>query len=431
MQSINRIIEDSIDGPNERVEARDVFQLITGTSTGGLIALMLGRMNMTVDQCITQYFGLARAVFGTRSKLGRFTKGLAKPRYYPTGLQNCIERLLTEQGLEVGLHMQDPRKTTACAVVCTRHADASRFEPDFEDGVCICSLSCHELIPCTVCDAAHATSAAATYFLPVLIGQITLSDGGFLNNNPSWQVLDHYGTRNPATPANAHYGNGDLDWSSLRFVNIGTGASERKRDVSHQRTYLNRHLVPGAYRMMKALIHNLKRAAVDSEKIAGNMKIVQDYSDGKVFFHRLSATHQVYSFKLDDYKHLHDIEQRTLAYLREENTQADIQKIAKEVATDYIDRRGLTARYSPDHNATETTVTEDLGSGHSNIEDMNQTSAVLQPEISDNTTGASGGESRSRRSGTTAGTTPVRDDSTEAESLNHTKDSSQSENDEI
>lgn len=40
----------------------DVFDMIGGTSTGGFIAIMLGRLRMTVDECIETYENLMRKV---------------------------------------------------------------------------------------------------------------------------------------------------------------------------------------------------------------------------------------------------------------------------------------------------------------------------------------------------------------------------------
>lgn len=42
----------------------DYFDMIGGTSTGGLIALMLGRMKMSVDECIETYSKLTPDIFG-------------------------------------------------------------------------------------------------------------------------------------------------------------------------------------------------------------------------------------------------------------------------------------------------------------------------------------------------------------------------------
>ena len=41
----------------------DYFDLIGGTSTGGLIAVMLGRLEMTVDDCIKAYVTLSKEIF--------------------------------------------------------------------------------------------------------------------------------------------------------------------------------------------------------------------------------------------------------------------------------------------------------------------------------------------------------------------------------
>jgi hypothetical protein len=40
------------------------FDLIIGTSTGGLIAIMLGRLRMNVDDCIEEYINFSEKIFG-------------------------------------------------------------------------------------------------------------------------------------------------------------------------------------------------------------------------------------------------------------------------------------------------------------------------------------------------------------------------------
>ncbi|KAK3369919.1 hypothetical protein B0H63DRAFT_403102, partial [Podospora didyma] len=41
----------------------DYFDMIGGTSTGGLIALMLGRVRLTVNECIAAYNEIAPVAF--------------------------------------------------------------------------------------------------------------------------------------------------------------------------------------------------------------------------------------------------------------------------------------------------------------------------------------------------------------------------------
>jgi len=76
----------------------DVFDLIIGTSTGGLIAVMLGRLHMTVDECITMYEKVGKEVFGKKpqgGKFGKMIKGLRSSSFYDIGiLQDEVRKLL-------------------------------------------------------------------------------------------------------------------------------------------------------------------------------------------------------------------------------------------------------------------------------------------------------------------------------------------------
>ena len=45
----------------------DHFDIIYGTSTGGLLAIMLGRLELDIDTCIERYITLSRRIFPTKS----------------------------------------------------------------------------------------------------------------------------------------------------------------------------------------------------------------------------------------------------------------------------------------------------------------------------------------------------------------------------
>ena len=85
---------------------QDVFQLVAGTSTGGLIALMLGKMGMTVEQCISQYEQLSKHVFGKKHFRGRITRGLAPAKYSGKRLQKCVQTLLRDQKFVESMSMK-------------------------------------------------------------------------------------------------------------------------------------------------------------------------------------------------------------------------------------------------------------------------------------------------------------------------------------
>lgn len=77
----------------------DVFDLIAGTSTGGLIAVMLGRLHMTIDECLQEYEQTGKSVFGksiSSSKLGKLLKGSSGSAFYDIKkLQNKIKEAIS------------------------------------------------------------------------------------------------------------------------------------------------------------------------------------------------------------------------------------------------------------------------------------------------------------------------------------------------
>lgn len=51
----------------EKLEPWQEFDMIGGTSTGGLLAIMLGRLRMSIDDCESAYLNMSRTIF-TRSR---------------------------------------------------------------------------------------------------------------------------------------------------------------------------------------------------------------------------------------------------------------------------------------------------------------------------------------------------------------------------
>lgn len=84
----------------------DVFQLVAGTSTGGLIALMLEKIGLTVEECVTEYEELSKVVFGKKHLRGRICFGLANARYSGRSLRDCVCSLLRERQLDEDLSMR-------------------------------------------------------------------------------------------------------------------------------------------------------------------------------------------------------------------------------------------------------------------------------------------------------------------------------------
>jgi len=101
---------DAIEGPEVKRPLRPAtyFDLIGGTSTGGLIAIMLGRLGMDIKQCIQTYLELSPDIFPTESLLGgsklgkllKASKGTA--RFPSTPFETELRKLMVTHGLDEG-----------------------------------------------------------------------------------------------------------------------------------------------------------------------------------------------------------------------------------------------------------------------------------------------------------------------------------------
>jgi calcium-independent phospholipase A2-gamma len=79
----------------------DYFDMICGTSTGGLIAIMLGRLEMSVDQCIDAYIRMMHVVFNPKDKKKlpfKISSGKVKPQYKTKYLEQAIKQVISNAG---------------------------------------------------------------------------------------------------------------------------------------------------------------------------------------------------------------------------------------------------------------------------------------------------------------------------------------------
>ena len=112
--------------PYVELQPYQVFKLVAGTSTGGLISLMLGKLGMSADECLEVYKNFAKRIFGStkwRDRLtfgllhrrghvpgskkwrGSLTAGLSGSRYRAEILAECIQELLRAKAGDENLRM--------------------------------------------------------------------------------------------------------------------------------------------------------------------------------------------------------------------------------------------------------------------------------------------------------------------------------------
>ena len=70
----------------------EIFDLICGTSTGGIIALILGRLKVTVEEAIDIYCDVSKEIFGKPK--GHVTEG----KFSATNLEEIMKKTIQKFG---------------------------------------------------------------------------------------------------------------------------------------------------------------------------------------------------------------------------------------------------------------------------------------------------------------------------------------------
>ncbi|RDL41440.1 uncharacterized protein BP5553_01419 [Venustampulla echinocandica] len=169
------------------VQPWEEFDMIAGTSTGGLIAIMLGRLRMTLNECEDAYLELSERIFTPkRSKINpwrakEFLQADGKFDYKV--LEKAIKDIIAQKpGYDESTLLKDPVPQCSVFVCATRTGNTE-----------VAILRSYDTTEpkllfdeCKIWEACRATSAATTFFDPIKIGKYgqQFADGGVLYNNP-------------------------------------------------------------------------------------------------------------------------------------------------------------------------------------------------------------------------------------------------------
>ncbi|CAM1509520.1 Fc.00g032590.m01.CDS01 [Cosmosporella sp. VM-42] len=196
------------------VKPCEVFDLIGGTSTGGLITILLGRLEIGVDDCITLYKALMGSVFGQKTHFNRvkLTTGKVQNMFNQEPLKEAVENVLRSKGIPVDQLYDDGQERTSRTFVVARRMESTKavvIRDYTEPG----ETNDDKL---TIVEAALATSAASTFFPPVEVRGKRYVDGALGTSNPTplvWQA---------AQDIWANY-DGQILEKVKCFISIGTG----------------------------------------------------------------------------------------------------------------------------------------------------------------------------------------------------------------
>ncbi|KAF8854495.1 FabD/lysophospholipase-like protein [Acephala macrosclerotiorum] len=161
------------------------FDMIGGTSTGGLLAIMLGRLRMSIDQCEDAYMKFSEDIFTSPNAIAKAYNLLnATGRFSTQALETNIKEFIDSAGLAQSEKFDDSRDGSCKVFVSVvRQEDGantvlrSYVNPEMPNPM---------RRYCKIWEAARATSAASTFFEPIAIGPNgqTYVDGALGFNNP-------------------------------------------------------------------------------------------------------------------------------------------------------------------------------------------------------------------------------------------------------
>ncbi|KAG8917339.1 hypothetical protein FRC01_002515 [Tulasnella sp. 417] len=267
------------------------FDLIGGTSTGGLIAIMLGRLRMSIRDCIEAYRELSKEVFDINA-LNVAINILDGHRFSGGRLQSAVEKVVDQYKGRTSTKMWDnPENRSGRERVCRTfvvaipgcdvHRPAKLFRTYNN------RFQRHSADHCQIWEAARATSCAPSFFPEVQVDGVYYSDGGLGYNNPTKLMLQE---------AQSLWG---PDQKIGCLLSLGTGSVD---------SFMKR--VNGPLDLL-GFVGIFKRMALSCDGVHQEMRSNQLLSP---FYYRFNPTMKE-NISLDEWKKLEDLEEIANNYL--------------------------------------------------------------------------------------------------------------------
>ncbi|KAI1137532.1 FabD/lysophospholipase-like protein [Hypoxylon sp. FL0543] len=270
----------------------EIFDLIGGTSTGGIIAIMLGRLGMTVDDCIRTYRTIARKAFIAKHRLpfpapptGSFSATALEAAIKDVVKSLCKDRrCLAKQTCSHGDLLFRDDACTKTVVLATTKENINSMPTLFRT---YDKSSTFE--DCSIWEVARATSAATTFFKSIKCGrdQIEFIDAALGYNNPCEVLIEEAKKEFP-----------DASPSHMRIVSIGCGLGDVVT-IRDSRT---------------SILRALKTVATTSKKTSD--RLAMRYRDSDCYY-RFNVDRGLEDVTLADWKAYSKISAHTHNYLQD------------------------------------------------------------------------------------------------------------------
>ncbi|KAK7434582.1 hypothetical protein VKT23_020118 [Stygiomarasmius scandens] len=197
LRILKRIMAQVSEKEKRTVQPWEYFDMIAGTSTGALIALMLGRLRMSVEECEEEYGKISSEVFGTKHSIFNagsvavaFSRG--SHLYESQPLVDAIRRVVKERLGDSKARLLEGDGKPRCKVLIM-----SALASNVSDGNTAVHLRTYNVGPDVpaqyndweIWEAARATSAAPAFFESFERDGKRFVDGGVGFNNPILELL--------------------------------------------------------------------------------------------------------------------------------------------------------------------------------------------------------------------------------------------------
>ncbi|KAJ7878236.1 FabD/lysophospholipase-like protein, partial [Mycena leptocephala] len=280
------------------------FDLIGGTSTGGLIALMLGRLRMSVKDAVKAYGELSKEVFSDVKSQG--SDGRFKASKLEKAIKGIVGSHSASQDPEEGMEdtREHPCKTS---FVCAMNAANMSLPVLFRTY----NTPNNPAMDCTIWQAGRATSAAPTFFKQIRIGppgiEEAFMDGGMGQNNPIAALLLEAQVMFP-------------DCQIACIISLGTG---QPHTIKIPKPSLLKRVFP------LDVIEAIKGIATDCEK--EHQRFAHHFDPVPHVYFRFNVERGMQDIQLNQWERLGDVAANTRQYLLSHPTQNQLVDAVKSL----------------------------------------------------------------------------------------------------
>ncbi|CAM9166716.1 unnamed protein product [Chrysoparadoxa australica] len=256
-------------------EPRDMFDVIMGTSTGGIIAALIGLEGNSVDTCAQMYDDLVQIIF--QKKAGAGVKLAMKQGFYDEEKwMEILASILGDQTMiDFADHPTRPKVVFPSTIISVNPSKLWMWRTyNYPPGLESRYLGSFRN---RVRDCIRATTAAPTFFSPVLLNDMVYSDGALMANNPGALAFHEAGRLFPGIPVEcvvsvgtgyigevACEGNDKVGWDGILNHLV---ASATETEATHD--VLTDLVAPHKYFRFNPLMENMPIDEVRVEKLEG------------------------------------------------------------------------------------------------------------------------------------------------------------------